>query len=218
MRLALADAFAQEPLLLALPPVKMDPRQRTAPQAGRATVMTGGGSQPLRAFTPHPTNPGESFVHDLFCTLKSYKSRFLPILRPGALIASLLAISLGGCDRIGSNSPLGTKPGIPRICGVAPWQGREAATDSDVVNRDLAVCLWEKSRLLADAPATNDELGRAIVGGCWDRVSAWGRVVSPASTMEEIDRVVARLQLQSLYWVIEARAGNCRLPTRDVGS
>jgi hypothetical protein len=182
--------------------------------------MAGRGNQSRRAFTPHPTNPGESFVHGVFCTLKSYKSRVFPRLRSGALAvaAGLLTISLGGCDRIGSNSPFGTKASVPRICGVAPWQGREAETDSDVVNRDLAVCLWEKSRLLADAPATNDELGRAIVGGCWDRVSAWGRVVSPASTMEEIDRVVARLQLQSLYWVIEARAGNCHLPARDLGS
>jgi hypothetical protein len=99
----------------------------------------------------------------------------------------------------------------PRICGVRPWQGRSARTDVDLVNRNLAVCLWEKSRLLANAPATNDELSRAIVGGCWDKVSAWGRVVSPGSSMEDIDRVVQRLQLQSLYWVIEARAGHCGL-------
>jgi hypothetical protein len=130
-----------------------------------------------------------------------------------------LALLLGGCDQVGKSNPFSSKAASnPRVCGVAPWQGREPESDSDVVNRNLALCLWEKSRLLADAPATNDELGRAIVGGCWDRVSAWGRVVSPASSMEEIDRVVARLQLQSLYWVIEARAGNCRLPSRNVGT
>jgi len=125
-----------------------------------------------------------------------------------------LSISLSACDQVGKSNPLASKRSNSRLCGVPPWHGREPQGDSDLVNRNLAVCLWEKSRLLADAPATNDELGRAIVGGCWDRVSAWGRVVSPASSMEEIDRVVQRLQLQSLYWVIEARAGNCRLPSQ----
>jgi hypothetical protein len=125
-----------------------------------------------------------------------------------------LLLPLTGCDQFKQSNALSAGRSNPRLCGVPPWQGREPQSDSDTVNRDLAVCLWEKSRLLADAPATNDELGRAIVGGCWDRVSAWGRVVSPASSMEEIDRVVQRLQLQSLYWVIEARAGNCALPGR----
>jgi hypothetical protein len=155
----------------------------------------------------------------MFCSAESYKSRVFPRLfgpaLPVLLGFGLLVIALSACDQVGKSNPLWGNRTNPRLCGVPPWQGREPETDSDIVNRNLAVCLWEKSRLLADAPATNDELGRAIVGGCWDRVSAWGRVVSPASSMEEIDRVVQRLQVQSLYWVIEARAGNCRLPSQQ---
>ena len=199
----------------------MDPRQRTASKAGSAALETARGGEHRSILDTHTTNSVESFVLFMFCSVKSYMSRVFPIATRsrtfGRFSLLLLSLSVSGCDQIGKSNPLSANASNPRVCGVPPWQGREAESDSDVVNRDLAVCLWEKSRLLADAPATNDELGRAIVGGCWDRVSAWGRVVSPASSMEEIDRVVQRLQLQSLYWVIEARAGNCRITGRRTG-
>jgi hypothetical protein len=146
----------------------------------------------------------------MFSFLNSYMSRVFP--RPAKHAAVALALlAATGCDQIDRLGGFGD----PRICGVPPWYGSEARNDAERVNRRLALCLWRNSRLLARAPATNDELARAIVGGCWDRVSAWGRISAPGADMETIDRVVARLQLQSLYWVVEARAGGCTLRTHQ---
>lgn len=152
----------------------------------------------------------------MFCRAKSYLSRVFPIPRRPGLRATfpLALLFLVGCGDGQVPSFWGDREN-PRLCGVPPWHGREAVSAPDKVNRALSLCLWQRSRVLRNAPATNDELARAIVGGCWDRVSAWGRVVSPDSSIEDIDRVVGRLQLQTLYWVVEARAGNCRLPPRS---
>jgi hypothetical protein len=195
----------------------MNQRNGAASEAGIAAGSAGRSQQPRFLIDLHPTTPADSFVLFLFCSVRSYLSRIFP--RPSrrgtwTAVSCAALLTLTACDDV--EIPNVFRNGRPeaRICSVPPWHGRAPRNDTDVVNRNLAVCMWEKSRLLAGAPATNEELARGIVGGCWDRVSAWGRVVSPGSSIEDIDRVVDRLQLQSLYWVIEARAGNCKLPRR----